>query len=265
MKRIFCCSLVIALALAGSAFGKAIAQGGSDPSVVMQNGLTPAEVASGVGVPVDQSVAPTVSLPVEPSVAPVAVHAEKPALMVMGFESGTVSAQVGNNRGGFFGRKGGNEKYDPSQLGTGIADMLIEKLLATGQFRLLERKPLESASGAQYIVTGSVTRFGFDDRNFGGLIGTVATMGMLSYKQNKTEVTLTARIINAATGEIVASMTSKGVSGKGGGLRVFGMGSNGAGGGDVSSSNFRSTAIGQATDRAVANLAEQIVQKKASF
>ena len=198
-----------------------------------------------------------------------AIAQDKPALMVMGFESGTVSAQVADKRGLMAiisGMRGGsNETYDPSQLGIGIADMLIEKLLATGQFRLVERKPIESGSGAQFIVTGSVTRFGFEERNVGGILASVATMGLLSYKQHKTEVALTARIINAATGEIVASMQSDGGSGKGGGLRIFGMGSNGLGGADVSSSNFRSTAIGQATERAVNELAAKILEKKASF
>ena len=198
-----------------------------------------------------------------------AIAQDKPALMVMGFESGTVSAQVADKRGLMAiisGMRGGsNETYDPSQLGIGIADMLIEKLLATGQFRLLERRPQDSAARAHFIVTGSVTRFGFEERNMGGLAASVATMGLLSVKQHKTDVVLTARIINATTGEIVASMTGEGISGKGGGLRVFGMGSNGAGGGDVSTSNFRSTAIGQATERAVTHLAEKIVEKKSSF
>lgn len=260
MKRLYSRGFAIALALFGPAYGQAaLAQGSPVPPVTMQTGLAAAEPA-----------APSVAVPTDRSVAAVVVHADKPALMVMGFESGTVSAQVKDKRGflAILGAMHGdinNEKYDPSQLGTGIADMLIEKLLETGQFRLLERKPVGSGSGAQFIVSGSVTRFGFEERNVGGLVATVATMGLLSYKQHKTEVILTARIINAATGEIVASMSGKGVSGKGGGLRVFGMGSNGAGGADVSSSNFRATAIGQATERAVANLAEKIVQKKASF
>ena len=194
----------------------------------------------------------------------VAIHPDRPTLMVMGFEAGTVSAQAGDRRGFMHGDRN-NENYDPSQLGIGIADMLVEKLLATGQFRLVERKANQSGSGAQFIVTGSVTRFGFEERNVGGIFASVATMGLLSYKQHKTEVALTARIINAATGEIVASMQSDGGSGKGGGLRVFGMGSNGLGGADVSSSNFRSTAIGQATERAVNELAAKILEKKASF
>jgi curli biogenesis system outer membrane secretion channel CsgG len=195
--------------------------------------------------------------------------ATAPALMVMAFESGTVSAQVRDKRAfmSLLGsmRRGHSDSYDPSQLGVGIADMLIEKLLATGQFRLIERNATTAGSGAQFIVTGSVTRFGFEERNVGGLLATVATMGMVGYKQHKTEVALTARVINAATGEIVASMSADGASGKGGGLRVFGIGSNGAGGGDISSSNFQATAIGQATGRAVAALAKKIVDQKSSF
>jgi curli biogenesis system outer membrane secretion channel CsgG len=194
---------------------------------------------------------------------------ERPTLVVMGFESGTVTAQV-QDRHGFMailaGMNGGErEKYDPSQLGIGIADMLIEKLLETQQFRLMERKESGGPPAAQYLVTGSVTRFGFEETNVGGAFANVATMGLLSYRQHKTEVALTARVINTATGEIVASFSSEGISNKGGGLRVMGIGGSAAGAGDVSRSNFRSTAIGQATGRAVNDLAAKIVQTKTSF
>ncbi len=101
---------------------------------------------------------------------------------------------------GLFGGRSEAERYEPSQLGVGIADMLTEKLLETGQFR-----------------------------------------------------------------EIIASMSAEGLSRKGGGLRVAGIGSHGFGGVDVNSSNFRATAIGEATERAVSNLAESIVQVKTSF
>jgi|GEM_PF-1937652 len=193
-----------------------------------------------------------------------AVGAGKPTVMVMGFESGTVTAQAREKRG-FLGGRSEGERYEPSELGTGIADMLIEKLLETGQFRVLERKPLDPGNGAQFIITGSVTKFGFEENNFGGIAASVATMGLLSFKQHKTKVTLTARVINAATGEIVASMSSDGLSRKGGGLRVAGIGGNGFGGVDVNSSNFRATAIGEATERAVSHLAERIVELKTSF
>ena len=252
MKPFAYTSLSIALMLACAVF-PAHAAAQEPGSVTEQPGMSPIDAPT-----------PTLTVAAAPTVPAAVVHSEKPRLMVMGFEAGTVNAQA-RDKGGFFGGRTNNESYDPSQLGIGIADMLVEKLLATGQFRLIERKAGESGSGAQFIVSGSVTRFGFEERNIGGLAASIATMGLLSYKQSKTEVVLTARIINTATGEIVASMRSEGGSGKGGGLRVLGMGANGAGGADLSSSNFRATAIGQATERAVADLARKIVEQKASF
>ncbi len=250
MKRFLASTLVLATAMLVAAIDPLSAQEEESP--------IPAD--SGLSAGATQA----------PESARQAIRSEKPTIMVMGFESGTVTAQVRDKRGlgavlMGMGRRGDGENYDPSQLGVGIADMLIEKLLATGQFRLLERNTTEPGKGAQFIVSGSVTKFGFEERTFGGIAGAVATMGLLSYKQHKTEVALTARLINAATGEIVASMTGQGVSKKGGGLRIAGIGSGGFGGADVSSSNFRNTAIGQATERAVSHLAEKIVQKKTAF
>jgi curli biogenesis system outer membrane secretion channel CsgG len=72
-------------------------------------------------------------------------------------------------------------------------------------------------------------------------------------------------VINATTGEIVASVSGRGVSNKGGGLRIIGIGANGGGAADVSSANFRSTAIGQATERAVNDLAAKIVERRPSL
>jgi curli biogenesis system outer membrane secretion channel CsgG len=218
---------------------------------------------------VDNSIA-SAAMPEATASPSLSVHSEKPTLMVMGFESGTVTAQVRDKRGLaaiLAGMRGGtgDENYDPSQLGVGIADMLVGKLFETGAFRLLERKPAQPGNGAQFIVNGSVTKFGFEEHNFGGVAATVATMGLLNYKQHKTEVTLTARVINAATGEIVASVTGEGISTKGGGLRVVGIGANGGGGADVNTVNFRATAIGEATERAVSDLAAKLVQRRGAF
>src|SRR5256885_2246906 len=214
-------------------------------------------IATVLGATLSINVGPIFAQPLVTSQAtPIAPPAEKPMLVVTAFESGTVSAQVqGARSGGIFGSRhgGSGEKYNPSELGTGIADMLIEKLLESGQFRLLERKPIESATGAQYIVSGSVTKFGFEEHNAGGLLATTATMGLVSYKQHKTEVALTARVSNAATGGIVASMDAEGASKKGGGLRVGGIGGNTRGGARLNNAKFRATAIGEATERSGSN------------
>lgn len=281
---------------------------GAAPAVAASTGLpavVPSASVADAAVIAPASVSsPTTSTPAGleataavPSAAPVAAaapHAEKTSVMVMNFESGTVSAQVKDRRG--FGailaamRGDSNDAhYDPAQLGTGIADMLVEKLLETDKFRLMERKALESVIGeqkinavpgaspdaaltrtsgvlgARYMITGSVTRFGFEEHNVGGFVTAVATFGMLSFKKHRTEVRLTARVIDTATGEIIASMHSEGASNKGGGLRILGMGANGGGGGSSDKRNFRETAIGEATERAVNRLVEALVAKRDTF
>ena len=218
----------------------------------------------------------------------------RPAIVVMNFESGTVAAKVKDKHGfsAFLAAMRGennNEHYDPSELGVGIADMLVEKILNTGEFRLLERKQLDatvreqaivagsvipaaasstepiaraSVLGARYMITGSVTKFGFEQHEVGGFATAVATFGMLKVKRHKTEVKLTARVIDVATGEIVAAFDGEGESDKGGGISVLGMGSGGGGGGSAENKNFKETAIGEATERAVQSLTEKLQAKR---
>jgi curli biogenesis system outer membrane secretion channel CsgG len=218
----------------------------------------------------------------------------RPTLVVMNFESGTVAAKVKDKHGfsAFLAAMRGerdNEHYDPADLGAGIADMLVEKLLETGQFRLMERKQLDATvreqgigtgtvasstpaeigaaaraamTGARYMVTGSVTKFGFEEHQVGGLATSMATFGMLSVKRHTTEVKLTARVVDVATGEIVASFDGEGISNKGGGVSVMGIGAHGGGGGGAQNSNFKETAIGEATERAVQNLSEKLQAKR---
>ena len=237
------------------------------------------------------ALAPRVSAQTQP------VADQRPTLVVMNFESGTVAAKVKDKHGfsAFLAAMRGehdNEHYDPAELGAGIADMLVEKLLENGQFRLLERKQFDATvreqgigtgtvvsstpseidatararmTGARYMVTGSVTKFGFEEHQVGGFATSVATFGMLSVKRHTTEVKLTARVVDVATGEIVASFDGEGVSNKGGGISVMGIGSGGAGGGNAQNTNFKETAIGEATERAVQNLSEKLEAKRAQL
>jgi curli biogenesis system outer membrane secretion channel CsgG len=111
--------------------------------------------------------------------------------------------------------------------------------------------------GARYVLTGSVTKFGFEEHQVGGLMATIATAGMLSVKRHKTEVTLTARVIDITTGEIVVSFD--------GGVIVFGMNTHGLAGGGAENRKFQETAIGEATERAVQSLVEKLEARKAAL
>lgn len=222
--------------------------------------------------------------------------ARRPVITVRDFDFGTVASQIAADKRtrkqlSRMGIK--DSEAFVEALGVGAADLVVEKLLALGEFRIVERKqfasiqqeramlqPGDSAatvdgSGAassapfllraRYIISGSVTRLGFEDKEFGGAVGTFASRAFLlglNAKKQKTAVHLTARVIDAETGEIVASYTGEGQSSKGWGLSVGGFGSWGLGGGRSGVTNIRETSIGEATERAASNLAELIARAR---
>jgi len=166
-------------------------------------------------------------------------------------------------------------------IGVGIADLLVERLLEVPGIRVIERRRLDLikseqrlAAGdtlptrdttilhARYIITGSITRFATEERRGLGGVGGAFGLGALGLKRPKTQVTLTARVIDAVTGEIVMSMTGNGISTKGGGILVGGVGGGIGGGIAVTSSEFRESALGEATGRAVEAVAAQIASKR---
>ena len=173
-------------------------------------------------------------------------------------------------------------------IGSGIATLLIERLLADGGFRVLERqhldavlaeRALDSASrgagaraaprpnggAADYIVTGSVVEFGTEESHALGGLGSLGGLGALGFKRPKTTVTLVARVVNATTGEVVLSLRGQGVSRKGAGVTLGGIARGGGGVVSVGSGAFRESALGQATDRAVGTLAERMMERRAAL
>lgn len=228
------------------------------------------------------SISVAAEIPVEPAMV-------RPSITVTDFEFGTVAAQIsGDKQTRKRLEKMGIRDTDgfAAQLGVGAADLIVEKLLAVGGFRVLERKQLaaiqqeqglESDSGkisslvkvvrARYIVSGSVTRLGFEERHLGGLLGRASSPFLygLGAKKELTQVFLTARVIDTETGEIVASFTGEGASNRGWGVTFFGMGGWGLGGGSAGSSNVRETAIGEATERAAQNISEHIARARSTM
>lgn len=228
----------------------------------------------------------------------------RPTITVTDFEFGTVAAQIAGDKGtrkrlekmGIRDHKG-----FAAMLGVGAADIIVEKLLASGAYRVLERKQLtaivqeqrlsaDSAASiaaavpgaaamvastapakvtrARYIVTGSVTRLGFEEKHLGGIAGRLAGATVLyglGAKKQTTEVHLTARVVDSETGEIVASFTGQGLSDRGWGLTMFGLGGWGLGGLKAGSEGIRETAIGEATAFAAQNIVERIGLARATM
>jgi curli biogenesis system outer membrane secretion channel CsgG len=182
-------------------------------------------------------------------------------------------------------------------IGKGISDMLVEKLVNGGAYSVIERKALDtiineqnlsnsdrfdstSAAkigrllGVDAIITGSITQFGRDDKSTnigGGAVGGITRrfgIGGVGKKQSKAVVAITARIINTNTGEILSVATGKGES-KRSGATLLGAGgsSNTAAGGvvDMRSSNFASTILGEAVGEAVDSVASQLEANSAKL
>jgi curli biogenesis system outer membrane secretion channel CsgG len=196
---------------------------------------------------------------------------KRPTVAVMDFDFGTVHEHWWGN-------------YD---IGKGMADQVVDALLEDGTFRVIERKKLDTVLaeqdfarsdradpsaaklakvgkvlGVKYIISGSITKFGGEEKNYGGGAIGGGRLGGLGLKKAKTEVTLTARMIDATTGEILASAKGEGVSKKGGGLKVGALGGGGGAGFSMGSSDYKASAIGEAQEAATKLLVAALVAKK---
>jgi len=175
-------------------------------------------------------------------------------------------------------------------LGKGIADLLVDELVNDGTYRVIERKRLDaimaeqnlSASdradpsaatvaklgkilGVKYLIVGSVTRFGTEEKhqgiNGGAFGGGRFGLGSVGRTKGKANVGITARMIDVSTAEIMASAKGEGTSSRSGFL-LGGGGGGGAGGArglNIGSSDFHDTIMGEATEMAVKQVAEKLV------
>ena len=174
-------------------------------------------------------------------------------------------------------------------IGKGISDMLIDKLVNDGSFRVIERNQIDKILneqnfansnradtataakighilGVDAVITGDITQFGRDDqnKNVGGMLGKWGSgygLGGVGTQKSKAVVQITARMIDTSTGEILASASGKGESARSGtmlGGGGAGTGGFAGGGGGMGSSNFAQTIIGEATTQAVAALAQNL-------
>jgi len=210
---------------------------------------------------------------------------QKKRVAVMNFDYATVQTYVTS----LFGSN--------QDVGKGIADILVDRLVSDGAYSVIERKELDkilneqnfsnsdradpgSAAkigrvlGVDAIVIGSITQFGRDDKktDIGG--GAVKNplgrfgLGGVERKQSTAVVQITARMIDTSTAEILASVQGKGEESRGG-TGILGSGGSyggmAAGALDMKSSNFGQTILGVAVNKAVTDVAHGLDQKAASL
>ena len=226
--------------------------------------------------------APDATPAATPAVAP-QPQGPKKRVAVMSFEYGTVMSSVQ----AIFGTN--------QDVGRGISDLLVMKLVNDGKYSVIERAALEKVLGEQnfsnsnradsstaakigkvlgvdMIIIGSITQFGRDDKKTtvggGGFgLGKIGLGGVQS-RNSKAVVAVTARMIDTSTAEILAVAEGNGESARGG-TSLVGAGAGGGGGGggafDMSSSNFGATILGEAVHKAVDSLGQQLDDKAAAM
>jgi curli biogenesis system outer membrane secretion channel CsgG len=128
--------------------------------------------------------------------------------------------------------------------------------------------------GVDAIIIGSITQFGRDDKstNVGGGAASSALgrFGIGGVKTSKSTAvcTITARMIDTSTAEILASIQGHGEETRNG-TGIVGTGGSYAGmaGGalDMKSSNFANTILGAAVNKATTDVAHGLDQKAASL
>lgn len=189
-------------------------------------------------------------------------QSKRPMVAVMDFDYGTIDNWWG--------------QYD---IGKGMADQVVDALVNDGSFRVIERKKLDTVLaeqdfaqsdradpsaaklakvgkvlGVKYIIAGSITKFSTEKRGAGMRVKGIGLGG----SKAKSEVALTARVIDATTGEILVSAKGLGESNKGGGFD-FAKGGFGVG---TSSEEWRNSALGQAQEQACNAFVAALIAKK---
>src|SRR3981081_1199558 len=183
--------------------------------------------------------------------------AQKKRVAVLNFEYGTVRSSTQ----AIFGTD--------QDVGKGISDMLVQKLVQDGKYSVIERNALDKVLGEQNfsnrdradastaakigrilgvdaIIIGSITQFGRDDQHtniggggYGGF-GSKYGIGGIGPQKTQTGVGNTARMINTTTGEIMVAVTGTGESTRSSTSLLGAGGGGGSGGGaglDMGSSN----------------------------
>lgn len=213
--------------------------------------------------------------------APAAAQPKR-RVAVLNFEYGTVRSNVS----AVFGTD--------QDIGKGIADLIVERLVNSGVYSVIERKAIDRIMaeqnfsnsdradamaaakigrilGVDAIILGSITQFGRDDKSQGlgggALSRATGRFGLGGVKRSsaKAVVALTARMVNTDTAEIIATAKGLGESERTGTSLTGAGGGEVVGGGnmDMRSRNFANTIIGEAVTKAVAQMASSLDQNNA--
>ena len=215
--------------------------------------------------------------------APTSMAQQKKRVAVLNFDYGTVQSSVA----AIFGSN--------QDVGKGISDLLVQKLVQDGTYSVIERTALDKVLGEQNfansdradsitaakigkilgvdaVIMGTITQFGRDDKNTsvgGGVLGNYGSkygIGGIGKHNSKAVVGISARLVDTTTAEILAAVTGTGQSTRSGASLIGAGGGGGdaaSGNYDMSSANFADTILGEAVHQAVNSTATQLDQQSA--
>jgi curli biogenesis system outer membrane secretion channel CsgG len=219
------------------------------------------------------------------AMVPATLAQQKKRVAVLNFDYGTVQSSVA----AIFGTN--------QDVGKGISDLLVQKLVQDGKYSVIERNALDKILqeqnlansdradsttaakigrilGVDAVIMGSITQFGRDDKSTsvgGAAVGGLTRrfgLGAVKKRDAKAVVGISARLVDTSTAEILAAVTGTGESARSG-TSLLGAGGGGgdagAGAYDMSSSNFANTILGEAVHKAVNSLGQQLTASATSL
>jgi curli biogenesis system outer membrane secretion channel CsgG len=216
---------------------------------------------------------------------PASLAQQKKRVAVLNFDYGTVQSSVS----AIFGTN--------VDVGKGISDLLVQKLVQDGKYSVIERNAIDKilneqnfansdrvdsstaakigrVLGVDAVIMGTITQFGRDDKSTGiggsviGGLGSKFGVGGVQKNKAKAVVGVTARLVDTSTAEILAAVTGEGESTRSGTslLGAGGSSDTSAGGNyDMSSQNFSQTILGEAVHQAVNSVGQQLDQQSTSL
>jgi len=200
-----------------------------------------------------------------------------PALAIAGFTLNGVAADKKVPTISVAPSKAQDFAYWQPTMGEGLAEMLVTEFNNLPNFKVLESLALDDLraerklgengevseeesvkkgqwKGADYTFKSVVTRFGGKEKNFGGgsWLPGVPRVGI---KTTENEVQIDWRIIDNATREVVPGASGRASGVEKGTSYNF---SSWTGGGFSNNREFRDSALGKATMKAIAEIVEQV-------
>lgn len=169
----------------------------------------------------------------------------------------------------------------PPQLGVTAAQLLLDRLVSSGQYRVFDGHWLQpnrrldaataasvrasaASAGADYVVLGSITRFSEEQRRRGG--GGIALplpiLGGLNRDRRELAIDVVVRVIDARTGEIVTTASGAGIASRTNrSLGGFGLMHAAGGGGAYTSQSIgsRDAQLAEALERSIASAANGLI------